>query len=86
MRKSYLKSFAIVAATALTVSGTAVADPLAPGKPAGVHAAQMGDREWLVFGGIAAAAAIILIASAGGGHDQVTTPVITVVGPGGTGP
>jgi hypothetical protein len=81
MRKSYLKSFAIVAAIALTVSGTALADPLAPGKPAGVHAAQMGDKEWLVFGGIAAVAAVVLIASAGGGHQSVAAPVITVVTP-----
>ena len=84
MRKSYLKNMAIVAAMALTVSGTALANPLAPGRPAGVHAAQMGDKEWLIFGGLAAVAAVLLIASAGGGHDQATAPVVTVVGPGGT--
>ena len=82
MRKSYLKNMAIVAAMALTVSGTALANPLAPGRPAGVHAAQMGSKEWLVFGGLAAAAAVVLIASAGGGHEQVAAPAITVVSPG----
>jgi hypothetical protein len=57
----------------------ALAEPLAPGKPAGVHAAQLGDKEWLVFGGIAVVAAGVLIANAGSGeHQAVVTPPITV--------
>ena len=82
MRKSYLKSFAIVAGIALTVPGTALADPLAPGKPAGVHAAQMGDKEWLVVGGLAAVAVIVLITTSGRGHEQVTAPPLSVISPG----
>ena len=81
MRKSYLNSFVIVAAIALTASGTALADPLAPGKPAGVHAAQMGSKEWLVFGGLTVAAATLLILSAGSGHDRAPTQTIVVIVP-----
>jgi hypothetical protein len=43
-----------------------LADPLSPGKPAGVHQAQMGDKEWLVLGGVGALAAGVLIATSGG--------------------
>jgi hypothetical protein len=68
MRKSTFKTGAIVTAIALSVSGMALAEPLAPGKPAGVHAAQMGDKEWLVFGGIAVVAAAVLISQAGSGE------------------
>lgn len=78
MRKAF-KTGAIVTAIALSVSGMAWADPLAPGKPAGVHAAQMGEKEWLVFGGIAVVAAAVLISQAGSGeHQAVVTPPITV--------
>jgi len=42
------------------------ADPLAAGKPAGVHQAQMTDKEWLVFGGVGALAIGIAIATSGG--------------------
>ena len=79
MCTAYFKTGAIVAAMALCVSGMALADPLAPGKPAGVHAAQMGEKEWLIFGGIAVVAAAVLIAQAGSGeHPAVVTPPITV--------
>ena len=78
MRKAF-KTGAIVTAIALSVSGMALADPLAPGKPAGVRAAQMGEKEWLVFGGIAVVAAAVLISQAGSGeHQAVVTPPITV--------
>ena len=74
-----------ISAAALVILGslgsTTYADPLAPGKPAGVRAAQMGDKEWLVFGGLGALVAVALIASAGGGHDTVPTQPITVVAP-----
>ena len=79
MRKATIKTGAIVTAIALSISGLAVADPLAPGKPAGVRAAQLGEKEWLVFGGIAVVAAAVLIANAGSGeHPAVVTPPITV--------
>ncbi|HEX4270787.1 MAG TPA: hypothetical protein VHZ32_05350 [Rhizomicrobium sp.] len=70
----------VVIATALLASGIASAEPLAPGKPAGVHAAQMGDKEWLVFGGVGIALAAVLIANNGSGsHAAVTTQGISVV-------
>lgn len=79
MRKATIKTGAIVTAIALSVSGMALAEPLAPGKPAGVKAAQFGDKEWLVFGGIAVVAAAVLISQAGSGeHQAVVTPPITV--------
>ena len=68
MRKANFRTGAIVAALALSVSGMALAAPLAPGKPAGVHSAQLGEKEWLVFGGIAVVAAAVLIANAGSGE------------------
>ena len=68
MRNAYIKTAAIVTAIVFSVFGMALAAPLAPGKPAGVHAAQLGDREWLVFGGVAVVAAAVLIANAGSGE------------------
>ena len=69
-----------VTVTALLMSSVAFADPLAPGKPAGVHAAQMGDKEWMVFGGIGLVVAGILVATNGSGsHAAVTTTPISVV-------
>jgi hypothetical protein len=79
MRNSFSKAVALVSVITLSVSGMALAAPLAPGKPAGVRAAQMGNTEWLVFGGLVAAGAIIAVASAGSGHDAVTAPPFTVV-------
>jgi hypothetical protein len=73
------KSFAIICAIVLAGSGTAYAEPLVAGKPAGVHAAQMTSKEWLVFGGLAAVGAVVLIASAGGGHEPATAVPFTVV-------
>jgi hypothetical protein len=68
----------------ITVSfGSATyADPLAPGKPAGVRDAQMGNKEWLVFGGVSVLLAAVLIANVGSGdHAAVTTQPITIVTP-----
>jgi hypothetical protein len=80
MRKSYLKTCAVVTAIVLSASGMALADPLAPGKPAGVQAAQLGDKELLVFGGVAVLVAAVLIANNGSGeHTPVVAPPITVV-------
>ena len=79
MRKTYIKIGAIVTAIVVCATGMALAGPLVPGKPAGVHAAQLGNKEWLVFGGIAVVAAAVLIANAGSGeHPAVVTPPITV--------
>ena len=70
----------LVTATALLISSMAWAGPLAPGKPAGVHAAQMGDKEWLVFGGVGLLLAGVLVATNGSGsHASVTTVPISVV-------
>ena len=56
--------------------------PLAPGKPAGVRAAQLADKDILVLGGLGVLAAAVLIANAGGdGHDAVATQPITIVTP-----
>jgi hypothetical protein len=80
MRKASLKAGAIVTAIALSFSAVAWADPLAPGKPAGVQAAQMGNKEWLVFGGVSVVVAAVLIANNGAGqHMAVTTQPVTVV-------
>lgn len=77
MRKSYVMTGAVVTAIALSISGTTFADPLAPGKPAGVRAAQMGDKEWLVFGGLGAVAAVVAVASAGGGNRSAPQQSVT---------
>jgi hypothetical protein len=82
MRKASIKTGAIVTAIALSVSTLAWADPLVPGKPAGVQAAQMGNKEWLVFGGVAVLLAAVLIANNGSGsHEAVVSPPITVTSP-----
>jgi hypothetical protein len=59
----------------------ALGDPLAPGKPAGVHNAQLGDKEWLVLGGLGLLAVVVIVANAGSGeHAAVIAQPITVVG------
>jgi hypothetical protein len=77
MRKSYIAAGAIVTAIATWLSGAAVAEPLAPGKPAGVRAAQMGNKEWLVFGGLGALAVGLAVATSGGGHNTPAAQSIT---------
>jgi hypothetical protein len=82
MRKAIQKAGAIVTVIAFSASAAALAEPLLPGKPAGVHAAQMGNKEWLVFGGIGVALAAVLIATDGaGGHPAIPAQTITVVTP-----
>jgi hypothetical protein len=67
-----------VTAIGLVASSLAWAEPLAPGKPAGTHSAQLGGKEYLVFGGIAALGLGIVIATSGGrsspGNNQL--PVV----------
>ena len=49
------------------IGSSAWADPLAAGKPAGVHKAQESNgTEWMVIGGVIALGAGILIATSGG--------------------
>jgi hypothetical protein len=81
MRTPTISISAAALVIAVSLCSATYADPLAPGKPAGVRAAQMGDKEWLVFGGLGALVAVALIASAGGGHDAVAAQPITVVAP-----
>lgn len=82
MRKSTISISTAVLIVAASLCSAAYADTLAPGKPAGVQAAQMGDKEWLVFGGIGVLVAAVLVANAGSGdHASVTTQPITVVAP-----
>jgi hypothetical protein len=56
----------IVIAIIMTAPSIAGADPLAAGKPAGVRAAQMTGKEWIVLGGVSALGIGIAIATAGG--------------------
>ena len=67
-----------VIAIGLTASPMAWADPLAPGKPAGVHQAQMADKEWLVLGGVAAVGIGVAIATSGGRSSNAQAQAISV--------
>jgi hypothetical protein len=70
----------IVIAIGLASAPMAWAEPLSPGKPAGVHKAQMEGKEWFVIGGIAALGLGIGIATAGGRSSNApvqTTSVVT---------
>ena len=68
-----------VIAIGLIASPMAWAEPLAPGKPAGVHAAQMTNKEWLVLGGIAAVGIGVAIATAGGRSSNAQGQSISVI-------
>jgi len=83
MRRASIQAAAVVTAIVLGFSAMASADPLTPGKPAGVHAAQMmGDKEWLVFGGVAVVLTAVLVANVGSGdHTAVAAAPITIVSP-----
>lgn len=78
-----MRNICIAAAAAgLVLSPAAWADPLAPGKPAGVHKAQDWDNGtvMIIIGVGAAAAAIALAASSsnsGGPTSVATSPVST---------
>ena len=73
------KVCSFVIAIGLTASPMAWAEPLAPGKPAGVHAAQMGNKEWFVLGGVAALGIGIAIATSGGRSSNAQNLPVTVV-------
>ena len=82
MRRPTLSICIAVLMTAASLCSATYADPLAPGKPAGVRQAQMGDKEWLVFGGVAVLLAAVAVANIGSGdHAAVTSPPITIVSP-----
>ena len=82
MRTSTISICAAAAMITWSLCPATYADPLAPGKPAGVHAAQMESKEWLVFGGVGVLVAAVLIANVGSGdHTAVTAPPITIVTP-----
>ena len=66
-------------AIGLVVSPMAWAEPLSPGKPAGVRAAQMTGKEWIVFGGIAALGIGIGIATSGGRSSDAGSQPVSVV-------
>jgi hypothetical protein len=72
------KLSAVVIGISMIASSLAWAEPLAPGKPAGVHAAQMGDKEWLVFGGIAAVGVGVAIAVSGGRSSNAQSQSVIV--------
>jgi len=75
------KLCAVVIGISLTVSSLAWANPLAPGKPAGVHKAQMTGTEWAVLGGIAALGVGIAIATSGGRSSNAGGQSVTVTSP-----
>jgi len=81
MRKPTRKAGAIVTVIAFAFSASALADPLAAGKPAGVRAAQdVGNKELLVFAGVGAVLAGVLIATAGAGeHPPGQPPSVPVI-------
>jgi len=82
MRTSNISICAAAAMISLSLCSATYADSLAPGKPAGVQAAQMGNKEWLVFGGVGVVVAAVLIANVGSGdHAAVTTLPTTIVTP-----
>ncbi len=74
-----MRNFCVFASAAILLgSSVSWAEPLAPGKPAGVHQAQMGTTEVLVFGGLALMGAGILIATSGGGSSAPVQQSVTV--------
>lgn len=68
-----------VIAIGMLAAPLAEAAPLAPGKPAGVKAAQMGSKEWFVLGGIAAVGIGVAIAVSGGRSSEAQQQAVTVV-------
>ena len=74
------KLFITIIAASLFVSPLAWADTLVPGKPAGVHQAQMSDKEWLVLGGVGLTAAVVIAVTASSSSAAApTTQPISVV-------
>jgi hypothetical protein len=75
-----------VTAAGLMFAQSAWAEPLSPGKPAGVHKAQMDNETVMIVIGVAVvAAAIAVAASSGGGNGPSTMTTAPVVAPTTTG-
>jgi hypothetical protein len=74
-----MRNFGTLVIVISMLASSAWAEPLTAGKPAGVKAAQMGGKEWLVFGGVAAVGAGVLIATSGGRSSNVQNQTVTVV-------
>jgi len=74
-----MRKFSTLVIVISMVASSAWAEPLAAGKPAGVKAAQMGGKEWLVFGGIGVVAAGVLIATSGGRSSNLQNQTVTVI-------
>jgi hypothetical protein len=77
-----MRNLCIVAAAAgLILSPAASADPLWPGKPAGVHQARMDGGTTMIIIGVGVAAAAIAIAvssnNSGGPTTVTTSPVVS---------
>jgi len=71
-----LSSFVI--AIGMLAAPVAGAEPLAPGKPAGVQKAQLSGRDWAVLGGIAALGIGVAIATSGGRSSDAGSQAISV--------
>ena len=72
---------AVALSTTLLTSAAFAADnagPLAPGKPAGVKAAQVGQTGWILLGVGAAAAIAIGVASSSNGSPVGNSPQLAV--------
>jgi hypothetical protein len=75
---SMRKLCALVIGISMIAAPLAWAEPLAPGKPAGVHNAQMTGKEWLILGGIAAVGIGVAIATSGGRSSNPGSQAISV--------
>jgi hypothetical protein len=72
------KLFGFVVAIGLVASPLAWAAPLAAGKPAGVHHAQMTASSWVVAGGLGAIAlTVIAVAASGDDKAPAQSPATT---------
>jgi hypothetical protein len=66
-----MRSFCIaIVAASLALAPAVSAQPLAPGKPAGVHAARNGATTGLLIAGVAVVAGIIVLAVSTGGDNN----------------
>jgi hypothetical protein len=72
----------IAAILSLVLTGTAALaeTPLAPGKPAGIHQAQMQTPTLLIVAGVAVVAAGIALAASGGSNNNTTVATTTTTG------
>jgi hypothetical protein len=79
----YLRSALIGALVAASTVSVAMADsqaPLAPGKPAGIHEANLRGNGWVVIVGLGAVIAATAIILSSGDKNHPTTPTTTATG------